>query len=275
MRCRKAHEFANSQIVTGYMTHSTQKPYREGFTLIELLVVIAIIAILAAILFPVFAQAREQARKAVCASNEKQIGLAFQLYLQDYDSMYPCTGDPYLYAGRHWRWPIMPYLGIGQKQASASYDAQHGDPSVLICPSDTLSGSSFDSTSYDYSATFFHSPAEIDAMHFGDLVTAPASYPTIAQSDAAVAYPSQKVLITEWYTNHEHGPTGPVGFWGSTFVFPSTPGPDCWQGARNYAMADGHVKFIQNSRINASKDHCPDINLTIHGVDGVDTGTAD
>jgi len=58
---------------------------RKAFTLIELLVVIAIIAILAAILFPVFAQAREQARKTVCTSNVKNYGLAFLMYLQDYD----------------------------------------------------------------------------------------------------------------------------------------------------------------------------------------------
>jgi prepilin-type N-terminal cleavage/methylation domain-containing protein len=62
---------------------------RRGFTLIELLVVIAIIAILAAILFPVFAQAREKARSATCLSNNKQIGLAVAMYLQDYDNTYP------------------------------------------------------------------------------------------------------------------------------------------------------------------------------------------
>jgi prepilin-type N-terminal cleavage/methylation domain-containing protein/prepilin-type processing-associated H-X9-DG protein len=60
---------------------------RRGFTLIELLVVIAIIAILAAILFPVFAQAREKARSALCVSNLKQLGLALVMYRQDYDEM--------------------------------------------------------------------------------------------------------------------------------------------------------------------------------------------
>jgi len=62
---------------------------RRGFTLIELLVVIAIIAILAAILFPVFAQAREAARKTQCLSNVKQIATAYMMYLQDYDETFP------------------------------------------------------------------------------------------------------------------------------------------------------------------------------------------
>ncbi len=64
---------------------------RKGFTLIELLVVIAIIAILAAILFPVFARAREQARKTACLSNMKQLGTALLMYTQDYDEMLPMT----------------------------------------------------------------------------------------------------------------------------------------------------------------------------------------
>src|ERR687884_230020 len=68
---------------------------KRGFTLIELLVVIAIIAILAAILFPVFAQARDKARSASCLSNLKQMGTAWMMYTQDYDEMFPssCPGD--------------------------------------------------------------------------------------------------------------------------------------------------------------------------------------
>ena len=73
---------------------------RKAFTLIELLVVMAIIAILAAILFPVFAQAREKARAIVCVSNCRQIGLALNMYVQDYDERYPqehpSTSDPVL-----------------------------------------------------------------------------------------------------------------------------------------------------------------------------------
>jgi prepilin-type N-terminal cleavage/methylation domain-containing protein len=67
------------------MSHSRLRSGARGFTLIELLVVIAIIAILAAILFPVFAQAREKARAISCLSNAKQVGTAIMMYAQDYD----------------------------------------------------------------------------------------------------------------------------------------------------------------------------------------------
>jgi len=90
---------------------------RRGFTLIELLVVIAIIAILAAILFPVFARAREKARQASCQSNLKQIGLAWLMYVQDYDetltylwptpswSSYIHRADPYIKNAQLWQCP--------------------------------------------------------------------------------------------------------------------------------------------------------------------------
>ena len=66
-----------------------RRPRAGGFTLIELLIVIAIIAILAAILFPVFAQAREKARQTSCVSNLRQLGMAMMMYVQDNDDTYP------------------------------------------------------------------------------------------------------------------------------------------------------------------------------------------
>src|ERR1051326_153956 len=72
---------------------SMKRAEKTGFTLIELLVVIAIIAILAAILFPVFAQAREKARAPACLSNLRQVGLGLQMYAQDYDEVLPTSVD--------------------------------------------------------------------------------------------------------------------------------------------------------------------------------------
>src|ERR1044071_1575229 len=69
-------------------------PCRNGFTLIELLVVMAIISILAALLFPVFAQARAAARSIVCVSNLRQAGMAFAMYTQDYNGYFPYAVDP-------------------------------------------------------------------------------------------------------------------------------------------------------------------------------------
>jgi prepilin-type N-terminal cleavage/methylation domain-containing protein/prepilin-type processing-associated H-X9-DG protein len=86
---------------------------RRAFTLIELLVVIAIIAILAAILFPVFAQAREKARQAACLSNSKQMGMGITMYVQDYDEMYPNGGHGPGTAGAQparWYRKIYPYV---------------------------------------------------------------------------------------------------------------------------------------------------------------------
>src|SRR5260370_3346061 len=97
---------------------------RRGFTLIELLVVIAIIAILAAILFPVFAQARELARKASCLSNCKQIGTAMQMYAQDYDDNLPGWDNPQAHplAGLWQGWAIViPLLDAYIKNTNVWY----------------------------------------------------------------------------------------------------------------------------------------------------------
>ncbi|MGC4044068.1 MAG: prepilin-type N-terminal cleavage/methylation domain-containing protein [Armatimonas sp.] len=99
---------------------------KSGFTLIELLVVIAIIAILAAILFPVFAQARERARAAACLSNMKQAGLAFAMYVQDYDETVPP------------QFPLNPPVnggGLNRTPLESLLEPYHKNAGMWACPS--------------------------------------------------------------------------------------------------------------------------------------------
>jgi len=161
------------------------KRQTPGFTLIELLVVIAIIAILASILFPVFARARENARRASCMSNLKQIGLGLLQYTQDYDekfvgSWYSGTGaqrsdghsDP-SYPYWHWNDAIQPYVKSEQ---------------IFDCPSDTINHQymyykdagydaskahwgSYSMNSFYYSAgTSYNSPRNINLAQLEDPV---------------------------------------------------------------------------------------------------------
>jgi prepilin-type N-terminal cleavage/methylation domain-containing protein/prepilin-type processing-associated H-X9-DG protein len=119
---------------------------KRGFTLIELLVVIAIIAILAAILFPVFARARENARRASCQSNLKQIGIGLAQYVQDYDERLPVYGNT-SYSGENpnggsdsqssWRQKTQPYIKSTQ---------------VFQCPSNTNNKTQADAASTSYPA---------------------------------------------------------------------------------------------------------------------------
>jgi prepilin-type N-terminal cleavage/methylation domain-containing protein/prepilin-type processing-associated H-X9-DG protein len=115
-----------------------KKGTRRGFTLIELLVVIAIIAILAAILFPVFAKARGAAKSSTCLSNLKQMGIAFTNYATDYEEKLPPSWWVYLARGedRGWENNVIQYLG-GQKAKMAT-DVKGSDKSgayqLFICP---------------------------------------------------------------------------------------------------------------------------------------------
>jgi len=95
----------------------------KGFTLIELLVVIAIIALLASILFPVFGQAREKARQATCASNLKQLSLAFSMYLEDSDEAFP---PRYGSGSSAWPYEISPYV---------NGNGVSGPNWIFVCPS--------------------------------------------------------------------------------------------------------------------------------------------
>ncbi len=121
---------------------------RKAFTLIELLVVIAIIAILAAILFPVFAKAREKARQSTCASNLKQLGLGFMAYAQDYDEFIP---------GNTYRLPANTTAPHDMKcgATAVSWWPIYLEPyvkskGIYVCPSGTSLGCPFPNTPRSY-----------------------------------------------------------------------------------------------------------------------------
>jgi prepilin-type N-terminal cleavage/methylation domain-containing protein/prepilin-type processing-associated H-X9-DG protein len=143
---------------------------RHGFTLIELLVVIAIIAILAAILFPVFAQARDKARATACLSNNKQIGLAFAQYTADYDGTWPAQpgdGDLVMGAGG---------AGPTYKDAVLPYSKNEN---IWLCPSNIANG------------TLRVQPPNIGYHMNGNLIT------LTGLSEAAIAAPSGLIAMRE------------------------------------------------------------------------------
>ena len=239
---------------------ASRSPVRRvprGFTLIELLVVIAIIAILAGLLFPVFARARGTAERTTCISNLRQIGIAFGMYIQDWDGALPNTGDPFLWMGRRWRWPLQPYLAGGGRRDPADPTnpnlSVNPQPGILICPSDSTARGKWDATSYGYSAAFYHMPQQIAVMTTENLYSLP-SLPCITQTLGQVKYPSNKALVAEWLTSHEDVS---VGWWD-------------WRGARNYLFVDGHVKYLSARQMRAAGNGYPDINLTTGGIGGRD-----
>lgn len=222
-----------------------------GFTLVELLVVISIIGLLLSILTPSLMRAKSMAMRVTCAHNLKQINLAVNLYLNANDNTYPCAQDPlpsgyWLWMGRGWRGFVEPYLG-------GSIDVNN--PSVLFCPHDRAAKEKYESTSYAYSMTFYHSPQQIDTMGSpADTYANPQ--PSIPQRSSDVANTSGKILIGEWLSNHS-----PIeqdkGWW-------------CWQGSRNFLFVDGQVRFLQADQIRPARDDLPDANLTIRGIKGTD-----
>ncbi len=256
--------------------------------MIELLVVVAIIALLAAVLFPVFARAREKARQTTCVSNMKQIGLGFAQYAQDYDGGYPngcsanpalntlctATGDPYLWTGQHFRWLVLSYLGIAQQRDPLDpWKSVVGtSPSILVCPSDP--SISYDNTSYGYSACFYHADAVPNQMTIVNLRVAmhkaDAGGVCTTRYESEVAMPSHKILVGEWLNAHANSGAA-FGYWGSKYFVSGTPTSDCWVGGRNDLFADGHCKLVQAGQTLPSlQDASPDINRTQGGLAGQD-----
>ena len=221
---------------------------KKGFTLIELLVVIAIIAILAAILFPVFAQAREKARASSCLSNTKQIGTALTLYYDDYDETFPLvasktlTPDVNLYDGKTIKYKFVEYLiGYGWEPKYTFYDAIYPyvkNSSMFVCPSvksyigygiNGFLGASYSTTVWKpveapISMTQIKKPSETvalcDTMIDNSNANFPHSYLTISVYNI---YPDEHSIVdkTKYKSGCRHN------------------------GGTNFTFVDGHAKYYK------------------------------
>jgi prepilin-type N-terminal cleavage/methylation domain-containing protein/prepilin-type processing-associated H-X9-DG protein len=240
-------------------TFRTSKP--SGFTLIELLVVIAIIAILAAILFPVFAKAREKARQITCLSNEKQLGLAFMQYTQDYDELLPAEhwGQP-----QGWGGEIYSYV----KSTGAFHCPD--DPTQAI----TSKAGVAVPVSFSMNYAFSNEPNSAGYPLSG--FNAPASTIVLSESTGSAVVVTLVDEGTNNYTTDPYGTYGTHwlscaadgmdtnGYWGGGGAnyatgligginnkYSTADGPPAHNGGANYVLADGHAKFVMPGAVSA------------------------
>ena len=226
---------------------------RTGFTLIELLVVIAIIAILAAILFPVFAQAREKARQTSCLSNLKQLGTAFMMYVQDSDETYPLqSNDAY---------GVYPYNDDARKAMNLAlvpswyggvqpYVKNYG---ILICPSAEdhpslyVKNPTYANTSYTYNGLL------------GNLLPNQTTSPMPVAAMAGVQRPAEVILAQDQALTWGRSQPAPRWINNNWCNVTSTEVLTKIHNAGfNANFADGHAKWLKASyaRLGADSNTC-------------------
>jgi prepilin-type N-terminal cleavage/methylation domain-containing protein/prepilin-type processing-associated H-X9-DG protein len=233
---------------------------RTGFTLIELLVVIAIIAILASILFPVFARARENARRASCQSNLKQIGLGIEQYKQDYDSRYMHEEDnsvpgrdapdqpfgPWVRKRFGWDHVIQPYLKSTQ---------------IFRCPS-TSTGPNFGNASAPNDGNIGNISYSANSKVTGSWGhTVNPTWGEGPLSDSQLEFPASTILVMDGGGGQTGGDTGNVASTSDSWGYGQIHGDAIKTGGPlqrhleggNYLFTDGHVKWFSAAGMPVSK----------------------
>jgi prepilin-type N-terminal cleavage/methylation domain-containing protein/prepilin-type processing-associated H-X9-DG protein len=215
-----------------------RKSNHSAFTLIELLVVIAIIAILAAILFPVFAKVREKARQTACLSNEKQIGLAFIQYSQDYDEQLPNVTNN----NGGWAWRIYNYVKSKQ---------------VFVCPDDVPG------------ATVSYMQNRMLVLWYPNLSSWNSPAKTVLMAECGEhTYPTD-VSQEEWTSPYMYPDVAGASGWaypgqgrGAAGVLGGRKYDSYWQIAptgrhsdgSNFLLGDGHAKWLRGAAVSDGGD---------------------
>jgi prepilin-type N-terminal cleavage/methylation domain-containing protein/prepilin-type processing-associated H-X9-DG protein len=220
------------------MCHRTRRPQGAGFTLIELLVVIAVIAILAAILFPVFARARENARRASCASNLKQLGLAFIQYSQDYDEMLPGATDGPAGVGETGGWISYGFFPANTSASRQFFPAQGGlfpytkSEQIYVCPSDTVAQVTGNSYAVNYCTLHQGADGHVPAKSLAAFEST-AQWMLLGEEGILDGYPANQNSTDDGFFNYAaFNKFAERHFNGSNLLF-----------------VDGHVKWYRNEKI--------------------------
>jgi prepilin-type N-terminal cleavage/methylation domain-containing protein/prepilin-type processing-associated H-X9-DG protein len=241
---------------------------RNAFTLIEILVVVAIISILAAILFPVFARARENARRSSCMSNLKQMGIAMMMYVQDYDETYPQTISPVptsVPASKYPDgaiWTQITYMGstynaIFWQQMLYPY---HRNMQIFWCPSSSISYQPYFPTSKlvpsngHYGANSLLMPTDyVSTVKLSSIQSASTTYAFMDFGTYSASYYRSFTSSGNVY----YLPGGDC----STISSSLTKNTDDCQNGRhlsgvNVAFADGHAKWLKSSVVRNEAKKC-------------------
>jgi prepilin-type N-terminal cleavage/methylation domain-containing protein/prepilin-type processing-associated H-X9-DG protein len=249
-----------------------------GFTLIELLVTISIIAVLAAILFPVFARARENARRASCMSNLKQISLGIRMYTQDYDEHVPpiqinAAPDPANPYG--WADAVQPYVKSTQlfQCPSEKWGPLHPNDSVFHGPKHNEAGAGYT----DYWMNSMASKTTAQGLGGKSIAEFVSPSQTVLLGDGGGTWSNKPSFYSDsrYYSNSTAKTTAALGYCSSSsaphLAVIMDEGSERHLDGTNFAFADGHVKWIKGAGDGVHSAGVKDCNVATADAGGMPT----